>query len=270
MAYQHGLFSWVDLTAADPEQAKEFYSALFGWEAEDQNDPDGNYIYTMFNLDGKVVAGLGPQPPGMAGSGVPSVWNSYVTVDNLAATVDGWALARGTVIMPPMDVMTAGRMAVVADPEGAVISLWEAKDHAGAEVFNAPGALSWNELNTRDTAAAREFYGKTLGWEFEEFPMEGQESYWVIVIPGKAQELPLTADPYNGGILAIGPTFPPDMPAHWSVYFTTADIERDVKKVTDLGGSIAAGPMNISAGTIAVVSDPQGGYFTIIEPPAAG
>lgn len=267
MEYQHGMFTWADISAPDPDSAKRFYTGLFGWDAVDEHDPDGNYVYTMFNTGEKRVAGLGPQPPELVAQGMPPMWNSYITVDNLSAAVDGWALAGGQVIMPPMDVFSSGRMAVVADPEGAVVALWQAQEHVGAEVFNTPGAMTWNELNSRDTAAAREFYGKALGWEFEEFPYEGRESYWLVTVPGKQQGQPFSEDAYNGGILAVSDDFPPEFPAYWSVYFTAADLDHDVAKVGELGGSVVAGPMDTSAGRMAVVADPMGAIFVLIQPP---
>ncbi|MGA9596446.1 MAG: VOC family protein [Acidimicrobiia bacterium] len=268
MAYQHGLFAWADISTPDPAATSAFYTALFGWDAEEQHDPDGNHVYTMFKLDGKVVAGLGPQPDG-GEQEMPAVWNAYITVDDINTAVDGWALARGKVVMPPMDVFDSGRMAVVADPEGAIVALWQAREYAGAEVFNSAGAMTWNELNTRDAAAACEFYGKTLGWEFELFPMEGAGDYWVIKIPDKSLEAPLSGDAYNGGILTMSDDFPSEVPAYWSVYFTSADVDADAAKITELGGSVMTGPMDTPSGRIAVVADPAGAIFNLIKPPSA-
>ncbi len=266
MGYQHGLFSWVDVSAPDPAAASLFYTSLFGWEAEDQHDPDGNYIYTMFTKDGKSVAGLGAQPPEMTAQGLPPIWNSYVSVDDVDATVAKWTEAGGTVMMPPMDVFTSGRMAICVDPEGTVLSFWQAGDHVGGEAFNAPGTLTWNELNTRNVDAAREFYGKALGWEFEIFEGEGPP-YWLILLPGKEQGGVLSGDAYNGGMLTINDDVAPDMPPHWSVYFASADVDADAAKAQELGGSLATPLMDTPAGRMAVFTDPQGGAFLVIQPP---
>lgn len=267
MGYAHGLFTWADISTPDPASASSFYTSLFGWEAEDQHDPDGNYVYTMFTREGKRVAGLGPLPPDMAEQGMPAMWNSYITVDDVDATVDKWVDAGGTVVMPPMDVFDAGRTAVVADPEGAIVALWQAEGTFGSEVFNMPGAMTWNELNTRDAAAAREFYGKAIGWEFEVYQREGASDYWLITVPGKQQGPPLSNDAYNGGILTMGEEFPPETPAHWSVYFAIADIDADVAGLTNLGGSVVAGPMDTPSGRLAVVADPAGAIFTLLRLP---
>ncbi len=128
---------------------RAFYTGLFGWDTEDIPTPMGP-AYTMASLGGKVVAGIAPQPPEMAEAGAPSMWNSYVMVEDLDAVCSAVAAAGGAVVMPAMDVMTQGRMAMVADPSGAVVGLWQPRDHQGADIFNAPGTLTWNELQTRD------------------------------------------------------------------------------------------------------------------------
>ena len=124
MRYPNGFFGWVDLVSTDVPAAKAFYSGLFGWETEDIPTPMGP-AYTMCRLGGQLVAGIGPQPPGMAEAGVPSMWNSYVMVEDIDATCTAVAAAGGAVVMPAMDVMTEGRMAMVADPSGAVVGLWQ-------------------------------------------------------------------------------------------------------------------------------------------------
>jgi predicted enzyme related to lactoylglutathione lyase len=268
MAYAHGLITWTDISLSDPASGSTFYSELFGWDAQDQFAPDGSYIYTMFSKGGQSVAGLGPQPAEMAESGIPPMWNTYVNVDNVDDTIAQWIAAGGSVMVPAMDVMTAGRMAFVADPEGAVLALWQAGDHVGGEVFNEHGALTWNELNTRDSAAAREFYGAALGWEFEKFggdeaPME----YWLIRVPGKVPGAPLADDELSGGFLTMDENWPADLPAHWMVYFHVDDTDAAVAKLEELGGTVSVPAFDSSAGRIAVVSDPQGGTFSVISPP---
>lgn len=267
MGYTHGLFTWADVSVPDPSAGASFYADLFGWEAEEQHDPDGGYMYTMFSQDGKATAGLGPQPPSMADMGMPPIWNSYISVDNVDTAVEKWMAAGGAVMMPAMDIMSSGRMAFVIDPEGAVVALWQAGDHLGAGVFNQPGALTWNELNTRDADAARAFYGAALGWEFEAF--EGSDPlYWLISVPGKAQGDPLSNDAYNGGIMTMDENWPPDVPAHWGVYFHVADTDASIARLTELGGSVFVPAMDSAAGRISVVADPQGGAFSLIAPPA--
>ncbi len=268
MPYPHGLFSWTDISLPDPAGGSKFYADLFGWAAEDQHDPDGNYIYTMFSKDGKAAAGMGPQMPGAGEQGHPPMWMSYVSVDSVDDTVSKWIGAGGSVLMPAMDVMTAGRMAVVADPEGAVLSLWQAGETAGGEVFNEHGAMTWNELMTRDSAAARDFYGTALGWEFEEFPAATDGEYWIARLDAKESGHPYRDDKFNGGIMTMSSEFPAELPAHWMVYFHVADTDDLVAKLEGLGGSVSVPPFDTVAGRIAVVADPQGGTFSVISPPS--
>ena len=266
MTYPHGLFSWADRSSPDPAVSKAFYTALFGWDADDQHFPDGSLMYVMFSKEGKSVAGLGPQPPQMTEQGVPPMWNSYVSVNSVDDTIQKWTAAGGSVMVPAMDVMTSGRMAFVADPEGATVGLWEAGDHVGAQVFNAPGSMTWNELQTRDIDAARDFYGKALGWEFEAF--EGSHPvYWLVTMPSKPKGDPLSEDSFNGGMLTIDENFPPEMPAHWMVYFLVGDTDAAAARVEELGGTVIAPAMDTAAGRISVVADPLGGAFAIMSVP---
>jgi len=268
MAYPHGLFTWTDISLPDPAGGSKFYADLFGWKADDQHDPDGNYIYTMFSKGGKATAGLGPQPPGMADAGIPPMWNSYLTVDNVDDTIEKWTAAGGSVMVPAMDVMSSGRMAFVADPQGAIVALWQAGDHVGAEVFNEHGAMTWNELATRDSAAAREFYGTALGWEFEEFVGADPGEYWLIVVPAKTGGGVLSVDHYNGGIITMDENWPAELPSHWMVYFNVDDTDDAVARLLEHGGKVSVPAFDTRAGRIAVVGDPQGGSFSLISAPA--
>lgn len=265
MQYPHGLFSWTDVSAPNPTAASKFYSELFGWDADDQHDDEGAYVYTMFRKDGKDVAGLGGQPPGF-GDDVPAIWNSYINVDHLDETIEKWTSEGGSVVMPAMDVMTSGRMAFVADPEGAVVALWQPGDHIGAGVFGEAGTMSWNELATRDSAAARAFYGEVLGWGFEESDATPSE-YWLINLPSKEPGHAYAEDELNGGIISMTEEWG-EMPAHWMVYFTVDDTDATVEKLQDLGGDVAVAPFDSDVGRMSVVRDPQGAAFTVIAPPA--
>ena len=263
--YPHGLFSWTDLSAPDPKAAAEFYTALFGWEAEDQFAPDGTYIYTMLSLDGHAVAGLGPQPEMLAG--MPPIWSSYVTVDSVDEVIERVQNAGGSVVAPAMDVMTAGRMAIIAAPDGAVVGLWQEGDHVGSGAFNIPGHMTWNELATRDVEGSKAFWGNVFGWDFEAMPGTPSE-YWLIKMEDKPQGDPLSEDPYNGGVMAMDENWPDQVPAHWGVYFSVADTDATLKRITELGGTVRMESMDTPAGRIGVVVDPQGGNFYVISPPA--
>src|SRR3954452_3857086 len=144
-----GTFSWADVTTTDQDSAKRFYSGLFGWEADDQPVGDGVY-YSMMRLDGRNVAAVSPQPQQQREAGVPSMWNNYVTVESADAAAERAAELGATVHAPPFDVLEAGRMAVIQDPQGAFFMVWEPRQMFGAALVNEPGALCWNELASND------------------------------------------------------------------------------------------------------------------------
>lgn len=257
VAYPNGQFSWTDISLADVAAGKQFYQELFGWTGEDQFDPDGNLIYVMFSSEGETVAGMGPLPPGMEGGGFPPMWQSYVSVDSVDDTVAAVLAAGGAVIMPAMDVMDSGRMAVLADSDGAMFSIWQAGTHAGATKFGAPGFMAWNELMTRDVDAAKAFYNTVFGWAYEDNEMPAGFVYSTISLGEHA----------NGGMMPMGEEFPAEIPPHWMTYFMVEDTEAAAAKLKGLGGSVSVPPFDTPAGKIAIVGDPQGGTFSIIGPP---
>ena len=162
--YVPGTPNWVDLQTTDQAAAKSFYASLFGWTYEDMPmDEEGGSVYTMARLKGRDVGAIAPLGD-MAAAGVPPHWNTYVSVSDVDATTALVAPAGGTVMMPPFDVLDAGRMAVIADPTGAVLNLWQAKNHVGAAIVNEANSWSWNELLTPDLSKATAFYNKVLGW----------------------------------------------------------------------------------------------------------
>ena len=159
--YEQGTPSWVDLQTTDQDAGKEFYASLLGWSYDDRPMPQGG-TYSMALLNGETVAAIAPMPPG-APEGRPPMWNTYIAVDDIAATVEKVGPAGGQVFMPPMAVGDAGTMAFVADPTGAVVGLWQANQHIGATLVNEPGALIWNELITDKPESALAFYEAVLG-----------------------------------------------------------------------------------------------------------
>jgi predicted enzyme related to lactoylglutathione lyase len=247
-SYTPGTFSWADLTTTDLQAAKDFYGGLFGWKANDMPVGEG-VVYSMQEIDGKPVAAISPQPQAQADAGVPPMWNSYVTVESADAAAAKAAELGASVHAPPFDVMDAGRMAVIQDPQGAFVMVWEPKRHPGAALVNGHGTLSWDELSTPDMAGASAFYSGLFGWELT--PMEGMPmEYSIINNAGRS----------NGG---IHPTMPPGSPPHWLVYFGSDDIDASVAKATELGGTSLAGVMDIGVGKIAPIQDPQGAVFAL-------
>jgi uncharacterized protein len=244
--YEHGVPSWVDLGTPDIAKASEFYSALFGWTVN-QGPPEAGG-YSIAELRGRPVAGLGPQQnPG------PPVWSTYVNVDDADKVVAKVGEAGGMVIVPPMDVMDVGRMAFFADPAGAVIGVWQPKLHKGAGLVNEPGTLTWNELMTTDTEAAKAFYNTVFGWE-EVTHGKGVGAYTEFQVGGRS----------IAGMMEKPAEMPAEMPPFWGIYFAVADTDATAKRIGELGGSLMMAPRDIEPGRFAVGFDPTGAAFSVI------
>ncbi|NDJ33057.1 MAG: VOC family protein [Chloroflexi bacterium] len=247
-SYPHGTFCWAECTSTDTDAAKPFYTGLFGWKATD--DPVGEgMIYTRFSQGGHDVAALSPMRPDQGD--MPSHWNTHINVDDVHALPDRVRELGGTVIVEPFDVLDAGHMMVIADPTGAAITLWQAKNHIGAGLVNTAGAMVWNELNTTDAEAAKTFYGELLGWTFHKM---ADMDYWVIDNQGRG----------NGGIMEITEDMG-DMPPAWMVYFTVEDVDAAFKRVKELGGSTITEVMEGPGMRFVVAADPAGAAFYLME-----
>jgi predicted enzyme related to lactoylglutathione lyase len=247
--YTPGTFSWTDLSTTDQDAAKAFYSGLFGWEANDMPAGEG-VVYSMMQIDGKDVAAIAPQQQEQREAGVPPMWQSYVTVESADAALERAKELGATVHAPAFDVLEAGRMGVVQDPQGAYFIVWEPKRHIGAGLVNVNGGLTWNELATPDLDAAAEFYGGLFGWSTAS--MEGPIPYLVI----------RNGESSNGGITHPQP---PGVPPHWLVYFGIEDLDAGLAKVAELGGKALTPAIAIGMGRIGVVQDPQGAVFALFE-----
>jgi uncharacterized protein len=243
-----GTISWTDLETTDPDGAKAFYAALFGWEYEDLPAGDGA-TYSMAKHRGRTAAALSAQRAGDAEQGIPPHWNLYVTVEDVDATAGTVAEAGGQVLAEPFDVFDAGRMAVVADPSGGVLCFWQPGTSIGAEVVNESGAMSWADLATTDAAAVQAFYSAVLGWRFQ--PMSEEPPYWVILNGERSQ----------GGMTVP----PPGVPSNWFPYFVVEDVEASGQAAQEAGGTPFLGPIEVPGGLFTLIQDPQGAPFGILQ-----
>jgi uncharacterized protein len=243
-----GTISWTDLETTDPDGAKAFYAALFGWEYEDLPAGDGA-TYSMAKHRGRTAAALSAQRAGDAEQGIPPHWNLYVTVEDVDATAGTVAEAGGQVLAEPFDVFDAGRMAVVADPSGGVLCFWQPGTSIGAEVVNETGAMSWADLATTDAAAAQAFYSAVLGWRFQQ--MSEEPPYWVILNGERSQ----------GGMTVP----PPGVPSNWFPYFVVEDVEASGQAAQEAGGTPFLGPIEVPGGLFTLIQDPQGAPFGILQ-----
>lgn len=247
-SYEHGVPSWVDLGTADLAAAVAFYGALFGWEVAAAPPEESGYRWAL--LKGRKVAGFGPQ----VNPGTP-YWATYLSVEDAAGVAAAVVDHGGSTIVAPTDVLDLGHVAVLADPQGAVFSIWQPGLHKGAGLANEPGAFSWNELLTTDVAAATTFYATVFGWEPETHGEPGSSgAYTEWKVGGRA----------IAGMMAKPPDVRADVDAFWAVYFSVADTDAAVARVTDLGGDVVIGPRDIEPGRFAVVADPSGAVFNVI------
>jgi predicted enzyme related to lactoylglutathione lyase len=249
--YPQGTFCWVDLATTDPEAAKAFYGDLFGWSAEDVPTDMGE-PYTMLSYQGREAAALYRLSPEQ---GSHPFWNSFVSVEDVDAMAARAEALGGGVLVPPMEVMEHGRMAVIQDPSGAALCLWQPRAYPGAAVDNQVGARSWCELLTRDTVRAAQFFGELLGWTTRTSPdlMEGR--YILFERAGKPV----------AGMLEIAPQWGP-VPPSWVVYFGVGDCDGVVARTRELGGAVVVEPMAIEdVGRFAYLADPQGAQFAVIQ-----
>jgi predicted enzyme related to lactoylglutathione lyase len=247
--YTPGTPAWIDLGSPDLDVTHAFYTGLFGWELLPAGPVELTGGYGFYTQGGKRVAGYGPSMNPEAGV----FWSTYVATADVDATTAAVVANGGTVIVPPMDVMTAGRMAVFIDPTGAQFSAWQAGDTIGSEVVNEPGAFTWSELWTRDIAAARAFYGAVFGWTNRN-PDDAPYTEFQV------------GDALVAGGMAIPPNMPPQLPAHWNVYFAVVDIEAATAKAQSLGGMIRQPPMEIpDTGIASIIGGPHHEGFSLIQ-----
>lgn len=247
-SYEPGTFCWADLSTSDADGAKVFYNGLFGWEFEDNEIP-GDGVYTMCQIQGDAVAAI-VQRNEQRGH-----WNNYVAVTSADETAEKAKQLGANVFGEPFDVMESGRMAVFADPSGAMLCVWEPREHIGAGRVNDVGCMGWNELQTRDPRGAAAFYSGLFGWATEPIEQDGETVY--VTVKNQAGWM-------NGGFMPLAERHG-DTPPFWMTYFTVPSCDEAVARVKELGGGVLAGPVEPGAGRIAVVSDPQGAAFAVFE-----
>jgi uncharacterized protein len=267
--YIPGVPCWVDTSQPHPEAAVDFYRGLFGWEFEDVMPPDSEGKYFIARLHGGDVAAVGSIP-----EAAPPVatWNTYVWVESADDTASKVRDAGGDVLMEPFDVMDAGRMAVLTDPEGAAFFVWQAKELMGARVVNEPGSLNFNGLATRDVDGAKSFYGQVFGWTT--LALDGGAEMWTL--PGYGDYLERDNPDLRKVVAEAGgpegfedvvaninpiPDDQPDTPAHWSVTFAVDDADATAAKATELGGKVIVPPFDAPWVRMTIINDPQGATF---------
>lgn len=245
-----GTFCWIDLAVTNAEEAKKFYAGLFGWHAHEI--PVGPGVFTMLELDGKEVASLYQLSEQQQAQGVPAHWMPYVAVTSVDGMAERVRSLGGQILVEPFDVLDLGRMALILDPTGAPLALWQAGRHIGTRLVDRLGTLAWTELITNDLAGAAQFYTQLFGWE-----IEAQDGELTFFNRGRkiAGMRPMTKE---GGNL-----WP-----QWLVTFAVADCEVAVETIEGLGGKVVkSSTHNLAIGCTITVKDSQGATFAIINHP---
>jgi uncharacterized protein len=241
-----GKFVWHEQVSSDPKRAQEFYTQLFGWGTEAFKP--GEVDYTMISSGGKTHGGFGKAMEGAP----PPHWLSHVQVENLDETIEKAKSAGGKLAAGPFDMSEVGRIAIIADPQGAFVSLYQPE--GDGEV--GEGVFVWDELGTSDVAGAQRFYEQVFGWTTSE--MGAEYGGYRIFNRGETGIAGLMAVPDSS------------IPPHWQPYVAVDDPDRTTAKAKELGGSVLQEPMDVpKVGRIAVLRDPQGATFGIIKPEPA-
>ena len=248
--YEPGTFCWVGLATSDPAAAERFYTSLFGWEAKGLAGGEAG-TYTMLRRSAHDVAILYRQQPEARAAGAPPHWTSYISVVDADATAArAGELGGAAVFREPFDVLDAGRVAAISDPTGAIVSLWQPRSRIGATLVNDVGALCWNELVTTDVERAKAYFGALLGWRYE----TDDSGYASIRNGGRL----------NGGIRAQTDQ-ERGTPPNWLPYFTVQNADDAARDAERVGGRTIAPATELLLGRIAVIADPQGAAFAVLE-----
>lgn len=249
-----GNFSWIELATTDQPAAKNFYAKIFGWSSADY--PIGpNEVYTIFQVEGRDAAAGCTLRPDQLSHGVPPHWNLYVAVQNADATAARATELGGKVLAPPFDVFDSGRMAVLQDPTGASLSIWQPNKHPGTGIAGLQGTLCWADLNTRDRHRAGQFYSDLFGWEMMKEDEGLEHKYWHIK----------NGDEFIGG-LPPASYLQPGAPAHWLTYFLVSDCDATATEAKNLGATLYMPPTDFEdVGRISIMADPQGATFAIFK-----
>ncbi|MBX3044773.1 MAG: VOC family protein [Candidatus Kapabacteria bacterium] len=252
---QNATFCWLDLATTDPVGAKIFYSKVFGWETMDV--PVGeDMVYTMLNLKGQPVAALSLMPKEQADMNMPPFWTSYIAVDDAAATCVKAERNAGKVVMPPMQVMDEGYMAILQDPEGAYVGIWQAMNMQGFAYYGETGSVCWFEEGCFNRENAIPFYEKTFGWSSTTSPM-GKNLYTLFNLD----------EMMVAGMYEMTEEMK-DIPAHWLPYFGVRDIDKALSVTEEMNGKVLMQKLFVEdVGYFAVIQDPQGGALGLLEMP---
>jgi uncharacterized protein len=272
-SYLPGVPCWLDTMQPDPQAATEFYGGLFGWEFDNASPQGSPEPYYIARLRGRNVAAIS----GPSAADAPPSWNTYTAVESVDRATERVQQAGGTVVVEPTDIPDAGRMAVFADAQGAVFSVWEAGAFIGAQLVNEPGTWNFSELHTADREAAVRFYRSVFDWELLDFAV-GDSAYTFFKLAGYGASLAknntefrerIAADEGAAAFADVVATLVDERnqpnatdPPHWSVTFAVDDADSIAATAERLGGKVIVPPFDSEPVRMTVLADPQGAVFT--------
>jgi predicted enzyme related to lactoylglutathione lyase len=246
-----GSFCWLELATSDQNAAKQFYSSLLGWKANDMPTGSGA-VYTIFDAQGRAAAAAYTMHPERE-RGIPPHWSLYISTPNADETAAKAVEAGGKICAPAFDVGEFGRMAILQDPAGVSFCAWQPKTNPGIRIAGVPGAFCWADLMTPDADGAARFYAAVFGWKLE--PGKDGSGYLHIK----------NGDQYIGGI-PPAESRNPNAPPHWLLYFMAKDCDAATTTATKAGARVYLKPMTVQGvGRWSVLSDPQGAVFALFQ-----
>jgi predicted enzyme related to lactoylglutathione lyase len=251
-SYPDGEPCWADVVTPDLDGALRFYQAVFGWQFQSTAPEFRNY--TMALVDGKPVAGIMPPSPGAETT--PATWNVYLASSDVEATAARAGQGGAKIVTGPLDIPGSGRMLAGLDPTGAVFGVWQPAGHPGAQLTEDPNTPLWAELHTRDGAAADAFYRSLFDYQQEQIGDGAAFDYTVWSLGGRQV----------CGRMRQSPDEPAGIPPNWLVYFAVDDTDAAAERVTTGGGQATVGPFDSPQGRVAILTDPYGAVFAILDP----
>ncbi|WP_193106464.1 VOC family protein [Brachybacterium sp. FME24] len=267
--YPQGVPSWVDVETDDLDSATAFYGELFGWTFTEATAPGAGSRYLVGQLDGQDVAGISaPARTAQTGPG----WTTYIAVEDAEVTAAHIQAAGGRILQGPTECGSAGRSTLAEDPAGVTFGLWQAGEHHGAQVANAPGAWNFSGLRARDPSVVTDFYTGVFGWQLQDAGFAT-----LVRLPGYGDHLRDTIDPeiyarqaaigddgtFADAVAWLGAAGDDESP-HWRVSFTVADRDAAGVDVERLGGTVVD-RLDVEWSREATIRDPRGALFTISQ-----
>jgi predicted enzyme related to lactoylglutathione lyase len=264
--YPAGVPCWVETLQPDVQAALAFYGPLFQWEFAGPGampgDPPGQYF--VARVRGRDVAGIGSSPGPT--SPPAATWGTYIRVESADETAETARDVGGAILADPFDAPPAGRMAMLADPVGAMFGVWEAGAREGAQLVDEPRVWAMSSLHTTDTESSKAFYGSVFGWQHEPFGGTGTTiTLWRL--PGYVGGTPQQPVPRDvvGVMTPIEGRGSSPIPPHWSVNFWVDDADATTEQAIGLGGRAIQPPSDAPGFRNAVLADPQGAVFSISQ-----